>query len=274
MDTNIVLVYCLCDDLLKWQHHRDDPQCVLSDAEIMTIAIVAAMYFSGNQAMARLLLYEQGYIKESISRSRLCRRLKRVQHQFVMLFRLLGDSAKERNEDNIYIIDSLPVIVCDNYRIRCCKLYRDEAYRGYQASKKRYFYGLKIHLVVTKDGIPVEFFLSPGAFSDTSALDQFDFDLPPHSWIVGDKAYNVYHIEDAMADCDRLLLPIRKANSKRPREPWMTFLLAHYRKRVETAGSQIERLLPKHIHAVTADGFELKTILFVLASSIFSIFHL
>ncbi len=275
MDTNMILVYCLCDDLLKWQHHRDDdPQCVLSDAEIMTIAIVAAMYFSGNQAMTRLLLYEQGYIKESISRSRLCRRLKRVQHQFVTLFRLLGDSAKERNEDNLYIIDSLPVVVCDNYRIRRCRLYRDEAYRGYQASKKRYFHGLKIHLVVTKDGLPVEFFLSPGAFSDTSALDQFDFDLPPHSWIVGDKAYNVYHIEDAMADCDRLLLPIRKANSKRPREPWMTSLLAHYRKRVETAGSQIERLLPKHIHAVTADGFELKTILFVLASSIFSMSHL
>lgn len=73
----------------------------------MTIAIVAVMYFSGNQAMARLLLYEQGYIKENISRSRFCRRLKRVQHQFVMLFRLLGDGAKEHNEDNIYIIDSL-----------------------------------------------------------------------------------------------------------------------------------------------------------------------
>ncbi len=99
MDTNIILVYCLCDDLLKWQHHRDDPQCVLSDAEIMTIAIVAAMYFSGNQAMARLLLYEQGYIKESISRSRLCRRrlcrrLKRVQHPFVTLFRCWATAPK------------------------------------------------------------------------------------------------------------------------------------------------------------------------------------
>lgn len=210
MDTNIVLVYCLCDDLLKWQHHRDDPQCVLSDAEIMTIAIVAAMYFGGNQAMSRLLLYEQGYLKRTISRSRLCRRLKRVQHQFVTLFRLLGDSAKVRNEENLYIIDSLPVVVCDNYRIRRCKLYRDETYRGYQASKKRYFYGLKIHLVVTKAGQPVEFFLSPGAFSDTAALDQFDFDLPPDAWIVGDKAYNVYLIEEVMADCGPFLLPLRK----------------------------------------------------------------
>jgi hypothetical protein len=58
MDTNIVLVDCLCDDLLKWQHHRNDSQCMLSDAEIMTIAIVAAMYFHGNQAMAHLFLSE------------------------------------------------------------------------------------------------------------------------------------------------------------------------------------------------------------------------
>lgn len=271
MDTNIVLVYCLCDDLLKWQHHRNDPQCILSDAEVMTIALVAAMYFGGNQAVAHRFLKEQGYLKHALGRSRLCRRLGRVKPQFLTLFNLLGDIAKEQNDDNIYIIDSLPVVVCDNYRIRRCKLYRSEDYRGYQASKKRYFYGLKIHLLVTQAGQPVEFFLSPGAFSDTSALDQFDFDLPPAAWIVGDKAYNVYLIEDVMAECDLFLMPIRKENSKRPRPGWLRYLLAHYRKRVETAGSQIERLLPKHIHAVTADGFELKTILFVLASSIFSI---
>jgi hypothetical protein len=67
---------------------------MLNDAEIMTIAIVAAMYFGGNQALARLLLYEQGYLKRTISRSRLCRRLKRVQHQFVTLFRLLGTTSR------------------------------------------------------------------------------------------------------------------------------------------------------------------------------------
>ncbi|MBK8799160.1 MAG: hypothetical protein IPM07_23915 [Anaerolineales bacterium] len=180
MDTNIVLVYCLCDDLLKWQHHRDDPQCVLSDAEIMTIAMVAAMYFGGNQAMACVLLYEQGYLKRTISRSRLCRRLKRVKHQFMTLFRLVGDVAKERNDDNIYIIDSLPVTVCDNYRIRRCKLYRDEAYRGYQASKKRYFMDSRfIWSSPKRDSLSSS--CSPGAFSDTSALDQFDFDLPPQA---------------------------------------------------------------------------------------------
>jgi hypothetical protein len=41
-----------------------------------------------------------------------------------------------------------------------------------------------------------------------------------------------------------------------------------YRKRIETVGSLIERIVPNTIHAVTARGFELQVFLFVLAYSI------
>src|SRR5690606_8407445 len=143
--------------------------------------------------------------------------------------------------------------------------YRGEAYRGYQASKKRYFYGLKLHLLVTAQAEPVEFFLTPGSWADVTGLDCFDFDLPAGSQIIGDKAYNDYELEDVLKMAGLDLLPMRKANSKRPVPPWTHYLQAHYRKAVETAGSLLERLLPKHIHAVTAQGFELKVVLFVIA---------
>ncbi len=158
--------------------------------------------------------------------------------------------------------------VCDNIRIRRNKIYGTEAYHGYQASKKRYFYGVKIHLLVTKDHQPVEFFLTPGSFSDTSALEQFDFDLPAGAWIFADRAYSFYLVEDLLAEAEMHLIPQRKKNSKRPLPPWLRGLLAHYRNQVETAGSLIERLLPKSIHAITAKGFELKVMLFTLAASI------
>jgi len=67
---------------------------------------------------------------------------------------VLGESFKELNDESVYIIDSAPLAVCDNIRIRRNKIYGDEAHRGYQASKKRYFYGVKIHLLVTKDHQP------------------------------------------------------------------------------------------------------------------------
>ncbi|MFM7713083.1 MAG: transposase [Microcystis sp.] len=69
--------------------------------------------------------------------------------------------------------------VCDNIRMPRSKIYGgDEAYRGDQASKKRYFYGLKIHLMVTETGEPVEFFLSTGSLADVRGLRVFSFDLP------------------------------------------------------------------------------------------------
>ena len=49
---------------------------------------------------------------------------------------------------------------------------------------------------------------------------------------------------------------------------------SYHRKRVETAGSLIAQLLPKSIHAVTSQGFELKVALFVIASSLNSYMNL
>lgn len=268
MDIKIILVYCLCADLLIALHHREDVQCTMSDAEVMTTALVAALFCGGKYERARELLQEQGYMPKMLSKSQLSRRVHRLDHLFVTLFQVLGETFKALNTESVYIIDSAPVAVCDNIRIRRNKIYGDEAHRGYQASKRRYFYGVKIHLLVTKDHQPVEFFLSPGADSDTAALTQFDFDLPAGAQVFADKAYTFYLVEDLLSEAGIHLIPDRKQNAKRPLPPWLRTLLRHYRNQVETAGSLIERLLPKSIHAVTAKGFELKVMLFTLASSI------
>jgi hypothetical protein len=36
--------------------------------------------------------------------------------------------------------------------------------------QQRYVYGLKVHLLVTKDGQPVKCFLTPGSYSDGRML--------------------------------------------------------------------------------------------------------
>jgi hypothetical protein len=167
------------------------------------------------------------------------------------------------------VIDSLPIAVCDNIRIRRSKIYSDENFRGYQASKKRYFYGLKVHLMVTQDGQPVECFLTPGSFGDVDALKYYAYELPDGSIIYADKASNDYEIEDLLKEVEHMqLIPMRKKNSKRALPPSISFVQSYHRKRVETAGSLIEQLLPKSIHAVTSQGFALKVALFVIASSL------
>ena len=92
-------------------------------------------------------------------------------------FDFLAQMWKTLDTDGIYVIDSFPVSVCDNIRIRRAKLYQDETHRGYQASKRRYFYGLKIHLMVTSAGQPVECVLTPGSISDVQVLKNYAYDL-------------------------------------------------------------------------------------------------
>ena len=268
MDDQITAIYCVCDDVLKTLHHGEDPQRQMSDAEVITTAVVAALHFGGNLERARALLGTAGYIPQMLSRSRLNRRLHALQDLVVYLLQVLGAVFKQLNASSVYIIDSFPIAACDNIRIPRAKRYQDECYRGYIASKRRYFYGVKIHLLVTAQGEPVEVFLTPGSVADVNALHVFTFDLPEGSTVYADSAFTDYTLEDIMAAAGLHLSPFRKKNSKRPVPPWVAYLQARGRKMVETAGSLIERLLPKHIHAVTAQGFELKVMLFVLACSV------
>jgi len=161
MDTQIIVVFCLCADMLKSLHHDEDRQCQMSDAEVMTTAIVAMLYFKGNFCLASRYMYEQRYMPNMLSRSRFNRRFHRIAALFLTLFLRLGETWKKLNDKSVYVIDSYPIAVCDNYRIQRSKIYHGEDFRGYMASKKRYFYGLRIHMPVTEQGEPVEFFWNP-----------------------------------------------------------------------------------------------------------------
>lgn len=269
MDEQIIATYCLCDDLLKALHHREDPQCQMNDAEVMTTALTAALFFRGQHESARAMLKQYGYIPQMLSKSRFSRRLHRLKEILVILFNLLAQVWKTLNTEAIYVIDSLPIAVCDNIRIRRSKLYTADKFRGYTASKKRYFYGLKIHLMITQDGQPVECFLTHGGFGDVDALKYYAYELPDGSIIYADKAYNDYEIEDLLQELDHIqLIPMRKKNSKRALPPEISFVQHYHRKMVETAGSLMAQRFPKSIHAVTSQGFELKVALFVIAYSL------
>ena len=81
MDGQIVAIYCLCDDLLKALHHPEDRQRQMSDAEVMTTALVAALHFGGNFERARVVLARLHYIPHLLSRGRFNRRLHALQDQ-------------------------------------------------------------------------------------------------------------------------------------------------------------------------------------------------
>ena len=119
----------------------------MNDAEIMTTAFIAALFFRGNHESARAMLKQHGYIIHMVSKSRFSRRLHRIKDVFIIFFNLLAQTWKMLNTDAIYMIDSSSLLLCWTiFCIRRSKIYSTEDFRGYQASKKRYFYGLKVHI--------------------------------------------------------------------------------------------------------------------------------
>ena len=117
MDDKIIATFCLCDDLLKAMHHQENRQCQMNDAEIMTTAFIASLFFRGNHESARAMLKQHGYIPHMVSKSRFNRRLHRIKDIFIVLFNLLAQIGKMLNTDTIYVIDSLPVAVCDHHTL-------------------------------------------------------------------------------------------------------------------------------------------------------------
>jgi hypothetical protein len=52
MLNEIIAIYAITDDLLKAIGHKEDYRRLMNDAEIITTALTAAMFFDGNQAKA------------------------------------------------------------------------------------------------------------------------------------------------------------------------------------------------------------------------------
>ncbi|MDQ5853830.1 MAG: IS982 family transposase [Chloroflexota bacterium] len=268
MDSHIVAGSCICDDMLTALHHRDDPHCHLTDAESMTVAIGAALFFGGNNARAQAQLVEHHYLATALSARRFNRRLQRSTALVLTLFALLGAHWKARNAECVDVIASFRSASCDNIRIKRSRRYQGEADRGSGPSKRRYCSGLRVHLLVTANGEPGEVFLLPGADNDTGALQWYQFDLPPGATIIGDNACNHSRREDDLAAVGLTLAPLRKKNAKRAIPAWATYWRQQVRQSMETVGSLLSDRFPNTIRAGSAAGFELKIGLFVLAYSI------
>lgn len=269
MELEITAFYCLCDDFLISKGRRDDPRCAMSTAEVMTAAPTAAAFFSGSYERSRVFPEEHGYIPDMLSKSRFSRRPGSIPESVRRgLTKQPAMPFHEMNSLKIYLADSFPVPVRRNIRIRRCRIYQDECFRGRVSSRKEYFYGLKVHALMTESGIPVEIFLSPGSYSDTNSLYDFSFTVPSGSLVYGDKAYNAYNIEDELERSGIHPNPVGKKNSKRKYESFTGDGVKLIRKRIESAFSAIKQRFPSHIHAVASHGFELKVFLFILAYGI------
>lgn len=269
METYAITAYVISEQTLSILSIQDDPQSRMSNAEVITFAIVTARFFSGNYKMARYMCRKIGLFSEILSNSRLIRRIHNISWDcWHAIVRFLSLIAKQSEDTCYFAVDSFPVPYCQKNRIDKRKCFLQSGFLGFAASKKRYFCGIKVHMVVTNEGRPIEVHLRPGAEADVTVLWSMELDIPPQAVLYADGAYNCFDLEDVLQDEGIRLTAKRGSYGKnRLRSQAEEKQISSKRQIVETAFSSILNQFPRYIKSRTENGFLIKVFCFILSYS-------
>ena len=256
---HIIGIYVVIDETMRVLGHASHRLAGVSDAEVLTVAVVAAAFFGNHHARALAVLRATGYLARSLSVSRFSRRLHALADWLALLLDVLGDLfARGQAAICDFIIDSMPVPVCKRMRARRCRTVRGRAFCGYCAVKGEKFFGWRLHLVCTTAGLPVAFTLLPGGWHDLTPIHELTVELPDGAWVYGDKGYNSASDEAVIRTTGGgMLVPLHKdnmvPNTLAERCGLRTFRLA-----IETVNSQLTAMGIGHLHVRSVVGLEIK----------------
>jgi hypothetical protein len=267
-ETTIITIYIIVETICEKLLLAPAQKQKLSDAQVTTIAICSALFFNSNHDKALAWLHRGNYFPVILSLSRYNRRVHRLKdfieycmEQVCQLF-LTNDT---------YIEDSMPLPVCKRARASRNKKIRGKEYCGYCSSKNEKFFGFRLHMITTDEGIPVSIQILPGGFHDLTPVYEITCSLPDESTLLGDKAFSCAPVEENLKDFGITLMPKRKKNQKKQ---WLLCeerFIGENRRQIETSFSILSDVMGlNRLRARTLDGFLLKTYAAVLAL----IFHI
>ena len=141
-------------------------------------------------------------------------------------------------QTGIAFIDSTPIAVCHNKRIRRHQTFAAVARRG--KSTMGWFYGFKLHLVVNDLGQILAFCLTPGNVDDREPVPTLAKDL----WgrLVGDKGYISQELFDQLFAQDLQLITSVRKNMPNRLMPIMDRVLSRKRSVIETINDQLKNI--------------------------------
>lgn len=228
MDTLATALYVRTDDLLRqfpdlapWRP-AIGLQPRLPDAELVTLAVMQALL--GYISEARWVRHTHAHLGHLFrylpGQSGYNRRLRAAAGLITTLIRMLAADTSLWTDD-VWVADSTPVE---------CGRSRETARRsdlagwaeyGYCASHSRYFWGLRLHLLCTLQGLPVGFALAGAKADERQVL--LDILADPaltagrdRQIIIADKNYYGHNFEAVLADDGICLLrPARKGEPER-----------------------------------------------------------
>lgn len=138
----------------------------------------------------------------------------------------------------ISFIDSTPITVCHNRRISRHKVFRGSAQRG--KTSMGWFYGFKLHLVVSDKGDILACCLTPGNVDDRRPVPLLTKDL--FGKLFADKGYISQQIFELLFSQGLELITMLRKNMKNRLLPLADKLLLRKRAIIETINDQLKNI--------------------------------
>lgn len=205
----------------------------MPNIHIMAIMILSHLFCGGNfrvfyQGIVRR--YMKKHFRNLVSYSWFIRLRQRI---FMDLFFYL--KYKSVPNGDCFFIDSTPIKVCHNKRIKRHKTFKGLASRGHHSMG--WFFGFKLHVIINNDGELVKFKVTRGNTSDIKGLEMTK---NLEGLLVGDKGYISQEWEKYLEKQNlKLITKTRKNMKPKPRTYREKFFLSR-RSIIETAFSQMK----------------------------------
>jgi Transposase DDE domain len=250
----IIAVFCCVDDWLKsvTQDHpirRRGFAPSLCESEAITMEIVAE--FQGIDADKAIWQYFhrhwQALFPRLKSRSSFVRQAANLWHYKQLLQERLAQELGAY-EDDIHLIDGIPIPLCCFTRANRCPNFKGEADYGYCAAKDEIYYGFHGHLLISASGIITGFSLTPANGNEREAL--WDIIPPIEGLLIGDKGYLGCELAEALSQHNILLQTALRSNMKDSRDKAMVQLFQRVRRLIETVIAQLSERF--HLEKVRA----------------------
>jgi hypothetical protein len=235
-------VFCLVDDELQALNlgrlRQRGPKPKLADSEVITMELVGEFWKLGtDQDLFRH--FRHYHLAEFPALARLDRTT--FTRQAANLWRvkqLIQQRLAERlrGDDPVWLVDSLPIDACEFARATFCQRFAGQADYGYCHLRKRTFYGFRLHLRVSRDGVILAYQLASARASEKAVLPELG--LRSGTTGLGDRNYWSPDLQQRLAAGGVTLLAPYYQKSKDP-DPRRSARLSAVRYRIETSNGQL-----------------------------------
>jgi hypothetical protein len=244
-------VFCLVDDEMQdlnlGRLRQRGPLPTLSDSEVLTIEIVGEFWKlnTDRDIVRHFRQYHAGEFPglAKIHRTTFARQAANLMRVKQLIQQRLAQ--KLAGLDPVWLADSMPVHACQFARAKFCRRFAGVADYGYDHLIKRTFYGFRLHLRTTREGLILAYELASARQNEAAVLPELN--PPAGSTGIGDRGYGGEPLRESMAQSGvKLLAPRRRKCEDRPGDKERAAALASLRYRIETVNGQ------------QADRFEMK----------------